>query len=225
MARKNVKVVIPTNADELIELGEGIIAKHTADGAGSPLSGLDMTAFTTRVTDAETQNSLQKQLRRDAELATESRDGLLGRHKDQNVNSDGTVLNMVSRVRDMLLGLYKGNEQQLGLWGFDVNQSTTGGSTGGSSGGGGTPLPATGSISGTVSNSVTLTGISGALVEVVGTGIGTTSDGTGAFSLSGIPTGSQTIRISAAGYDTVEGATILVEGVNPPQNVLLNPSV
>ncbi|MBI1287631.1 MAG: hypothetical protein GC178_08645 [Flavobacteriales bacterium] len=89
----------------MLELAGHIITKHTADGAASPLSGLDMAAFGTRVTDADTQNELAKQLRKDAELATESRDGLLGKRKDQNVNSEGTVLNIIARVRDILLGM------------------------------------------------------------------------------------------------------------------------
>ncbi len=226
MARKNVRVVIPTNADEFIELGEGIIAKHTADGAASPLNGLDMAAFETTVTDAKAQNDLQKQLRRDAELATESRDGMLGRRKDQNVNTDGTVLNIVSRTRDILLGTFKGNEQQLGLWGFDVNQSSTGSSTGGSGGGGGggTPVVKVGSASGTVTDSVSLNPITGALIEVVGTGLSTTSDVAGNFNISNIPVGNQTMRASAPGYETGEGPAVISADSNTVINIPLNPT-
>lgn len=131
MARKNVRVVIPSNAEELIHLGESIQAKHVADGANSPLNGLSMADFETKLNEAKAKHNLQRQLHRDAEMATEERDGLLGKRKDQSMSTDGTVLNIIARVRDILLGQHKGQEQQLGQWGFDVNQSSTSTSGGG----------------------------------------------------------------------------------------------
>ena len=63
-------------------------------------------------------------LKRLLEAATEARDGLLGHRKDQTSNTPGTVLNYVSRVRDILLGTYRGEEQKLGDYGFTVNHSS-----------------------------------------------------------------------------------------------------
>lgn len=219
MSRKNVRVVIPRNADELIELGEGIEAKHTADGANSPLNGLDMSAFSTRLGAAKTKNDEQKQLQRDAEMATEERDDLLGKKKDQNTTTEGTVLNIIARTRDILLGLYKGNEQQLGQWGFEVNQSSTS-----SNGGGDSDPPSTGSVSGKVIASDTLMGIAGALVEVLGTGLSTTTDGNGDFSLPSVPVGNQTIRVSVSSYLTVEGPFTVSAGSNSVPNIELDPA-
>ena len=130
MSRKNVRVTIPRNADELIILGESIVAKHNEDPATSPLVGLDMAAFEATVIDAGKKNVEAKQLRKDSETATEDRDGLLGHKKDQTTNTPGTVLNFVVRTREMLLGVFKGKEQHLGDFGFEVNQSNT--SAGGS---------------------------------------------------------------------------------------------
>jgi hypothetical protein len=214
MSRKNVRVVIPKNADELIALGESIEAKHTADGASSPLNGLDMATFSTKLAAAKAKNNEQKQKHRDAEMATEERDDLLGRKKDQSTSTDGTVLNIVARSRDILLGLHKGNEQQLGQWGFDVNQSVQSNSGGGSS-------TSTGSLSGKVSDGSTLVTISGALVEVVGTGLNAQTDMNGAFTVSGIPVGTHTVRVSAVGYHTMEVPITVAAGVNPPLNALL----
>jgi len=68
---------------------------------------------------------------RDAETATQNRDLALG----TNDPVKGTVLNYVRSVRDILSGIYKGNEQKLGDWGFDVvEQSAKSGAT---------PAPAT----------------------------------------------------------------------------------
>ena len=227
MARKNVKVVIPTNADDLIELGQDIIAKHNADGAASPLNGLDMTAFETRVSSASAKNALQKQLRRDAEMATEDRDGLLGKRKDQNVNTDGTVVNITARVRDILLGTLKGNEQQLGQWGFQVNQSST--SNSGSSTGGGEPSngsgnqTSVGTVNGTVINMSTLMPIANASVQALGTIVTGVTGATGTFSLAKVPAGNQTVRVSAAGYMQTDVPVVVVNNSVVTVNVQLTP--
>ncbi|MBP9151344.1 MAG: hypothetical protein KBF73_03595 [Flavobacteriales bacterium] len=128
MTKKRVRVTIPRNADELIELGESIVAKHNEAVATSPLNGLDMAAFAAKVAAAKAKNVEQKKLRKDAETATEDRDGLLGKKKDQNSTTEGTVLNFVSSVRDILLGHNKGKEQHLGDFGFEVSQSGSSGS-------------------------------------------------------------------------------------------------
>jgi hypothetical protein len=116
MARVN----IPTNPDEMIALAQAIGKKHTADGANSPLSVLNMTEMDAQTTAADTQNKSAGQLYRDAEKATQNRDLALG----INNPVKGTALNYVRSVRDILSGIYKGNEQALGDWGFEVDQST-----------------------------------------------------------------------------------------------------
>jgi hypothetical protein len=128
MTKKRVRVKIPRKADDLITLGEDIITQHVALGPESPLNGLDMPAFADRVAAAKAKNVEQKKLRKDAETATEDRDDLLGKKKDQSSTTEGTVLNFVTRSRDMLLGKYKGKEQHLGDFGFEVNQSSSSGS-------------------------------------------------------------------------------------------------
>ena len=112
MARVNV----PTNPDDLIALAQAIVKKHKADGAGSPLAALNMTEMDTKTIAAES----AAQLYRDAEKATQERDLALGSGNPVK----GTVLNYVRSVRDVLSGINKGNEQALGDWGFEVDQST-----------------------------------------------------------------------------------------------------
>lgn len=202
MAKKRVKVKIPRNADELIQLGEDIIAEHTDQGASSPLNGLDMAAFAARVAAAKTKNQEQKQLRRDAETATEDRDDLLGKKKGQSSTTPGTVLNFIVRTRDVLLGTNKGNEHHLGDFGFEVSESSSGG--GGSSGGGTTPPASTGTIGGMVKDSATQAVLQGANVEVVGTGLSTASDASGIFSISNVAIGARTVRVSKSGYTMQE---------------------
>ena len=126
------RVVIPKNPDDLIALAKSIVAKNTADGASSPLASLNTADLTTKTTTADTQNQASAKLYRDAETATQNRDNALGADR----STPGTVNYYVAAARDMLLGLYKGNEQKLGDWGFEVDQSAKGG-------GGAPPTPAT----------------------------------------------------------------------------------
>ena len=83
------RVSIPLSPDDLIALSKSIEAKHTADGAGSPLSALNMADMTTQTTTADTQNQASTKLYRDAETATQNRDNALGTANPVK----GTVLN------------------------------------------------------------------------------------------------------------------------------------
>ena len=115
-----MRVIIPKNPDDLIGLAKSIGTKHTADGAGSPLANLNTADFTAKTTAADTQNQLSAKMYRDAETATQNRDLALGAGRI----TPGTVNYYVTAVRDILLGIYKGNEQKLGDWGFTVDQSS-----------------------------------------------------------------------------------------------------
>lgn len=117
------RVIIPKNADQLVQLSKAIVAKDAADGAGSPLSGLNMKDMADKTTTADTQNQTANKLYRDAEKSIQNRDLALG--ADNPVQ--GTVTYYVRSARDVLLGLFKGNEQKLGDWGFEVDQSAQAG--------------------------------------------------------------------------------------------------
>ena len=114
MARVN----IPSNVEKLILLSQAILAKHVALGAASPLSGLKITDWTANTATADTQNKKAVQLRRDAETATQNRDNAIS----DNTDPLGVEFNVKS-ARDILMALYKGSEQKLGDWGFDVDTS------------------------------------------------------------------------------------------------------
>lgn len=119
MAKTNTRTNIPKNPDKLIVLSKAVTAKHLADGPNSPLAGLNMGELATKTALADTQNNMALKLRRDAELATQNRDLALGLEDP----AKGTVTHTLRSVRDILAGLYKGNEQRLGDWGFEVDAS------------------------------------------------------------------------------------------------------
>ena len=118
-ANKNMRVNIPTNPEQLIKLAQQIKDKHAADGATSPLAGLNMADMSTKTTTADTENKQAAKSRRDAEKSTQNRDLALG----VGAGTAGTVDAYVRSARDILLGINKGNEQKLGDWGFEVDTS------------------------------------------------------------------------------------------------------
>lgn len=65
--------------------------------------------------------------------------------------------------------------------------------------------------------------IAGALVEVVGTGISTTTDVSGNFQLLNVPAGPQTLEVSATGYVTSTTSVEVVDGDTVNKVVALSP--
>lgn len=63
--------------------------------------------------------------RKTSELATQDRDRALGKAKGQNTKTRGTALYLITSIRDILMGLYRGNERKLGEWGYTVQDSVT----------------------------------------------------------------------------------------------------
>ncbi len=115
-----IRVAIPRNAEELLELAQKVVAHHNAMGNASPLSIIDMTALENITNAAQLEHVDGETLRKQAELATERERNLLGISKYQNVNTKGTVLHFLTSIRDICLGVYKGEERELGSFGFDV---------------------------------------------------------------------------------------------------------
>ena len=114
MARVN----LPANVDRLILLSQSVLTKHVALGAASPLGGLKIVEWTANTTTADIENKKAAQLRRDAEKATQNRDNAIS----TNADPLGVEFNVKS-ARDILMALYKGSQQTLGDWGFDVDTS------------------------------------------------------------------------------------------------------
>lgn len=119
---KGVSVVIPDKVPELIDLAIKIFARHTSDGVNSILNPFDMTAFQAKTDLCFTQHNLAKTLEKEQTIATEARNLALGYGKHQDSSTPGTVLFYVVSARDMLLGLKRGKERELGYWGFEVRE-------------------------------------------------------------------------------------------------------
>jgi hypothetical protein len=124
--KKYVKVVIPSKVDEVLTLCNLVLAKHTADGAASLLSGLNMTDFGAKTAFASMRHTNAQQLARDREMATQERNNALGIKTGMQSYNEGSVLYFLTAIRNHLLGQFRSKEQTLGVWGFDVNINAKG---------------------------------------------------------------------------------------------------
>ena len=196
-----IKIIMPRNAGKLIDLANLILAKNTAEGADSPITGLDIVDFTAKNVLAEEQHILANNLSREKETAIYERDKTLGLAKNKNLIVKGTVRYYVIQVRDVLLGLNKGSEHLLGNWGFDVQHGPT-------------PPAVKDSLKGTVTDlaGVLLADVDLLLVESSETAI-TNDDGK--YSFPEQTPGVYTLEVSKDGYEsqTIPGLDIIKDKV------------
>ena len=75
-----------------------------------------------------------------------------------------------------------------------------------------TPLPAFGTVTGTVTNARAGSSLSGA--TVAGTGFSTTTDSNGNFTLTGVPPGPQTLTVSRSGFISTTKTVTVVAGTS-----------
>lgn len=127
--KKAVRILIPTGPNLLIQLAKDILQKHDNDGASSLLHHLDMEALRTKLYKAEKAQEEAGKASRDKENATQTRNLALGIERGQTSKTPNTVKYIVKSIRDLLLGYFRGREQELGDWGFEVNTKTWSSST------------------------------------------------------------------------------------------------
>lgn len=119
------QIIIPRNTDALIALAKKVMEKHYIDGGASLLHDLTWDVLNNKLYEAETKLEEARKASRDKEKATQLRNIALGIDKGQSSKTPNTVKYIVRAVRDVLLGTFRGREQELGDWGFEVNRSTS----------------------------------------------------------------------------------------------------
>jgi len=80
-----------------------------------------------------------------------------------------------------------------------------------------------GTIAGTVLDAETDESLPGATVQVVGMDMGSATDAEGAFRITGVPAGEQTLRVSFVGYQTLERTVNVPEGGTNQVRIRLQP--
>lgn len=119
--KKTVRIDIPiTSPDEANKLANNIEAKAKEMGDDCPIDKkiLDQLAALAKI-QAEKRAEASK-LHAAAQAATLDADTALGIAKGQNVNTLNTMYNAVTIIRDMLLIVYRGREEMLSEFGFNV---------------------------------------------------------------------------------------------------------
>ncbi|MBI4932078.1 MAG: hypothetical protein HY841_15075 [Bacteroidetes bacterium] len=119
---KNVSVEIPIFEYQKMEkLAKNILDRHAALGAGSPLTGqVDMTLYSTQLATAKTKRKSSQQQHGSAQPLMQAADTALGTEAGQTSKTKGTVYNLITRVRDRLLFVHNGSEEELSTYGFNV---------------------------------------------------------------------------------------------------------
>lgn len=109
------RVIIPTNPEKVLTLADKVMAKHTSDGANSPLNALQDNNWTEngpKVEQARALNKQAKELQKEVEKLFEQRDHLL---------TDVTASLRASSKT--LMGIHNKNPKKLGDWGYDVHDT------------------------------------------------------------------------------------------------------
>ncbi len=109
------RVIIPKTTEKLMALADKVYAKHTADGASSPLNVLKDTDWNTngsKLIAAKALHDQAKDMEKQLEKIYQNRDALL-RPVDQTVRASAKLLN----------GIYRNSPRNLGDWGFEVNDT------------------------------------------------------------------------------------------------------
>jgi hypothetical protein len=121
MAKRNVKVKLErTNPSKMAVQNDRIISKHEELGENSPIRNIDMDTY--KADNQKIKDHLKSwaDYREKAEIEREKAARLLGIDKGQSINTPGTTYNTTAHIRDILLAYYKGTEEELSNWGFDV---------------------------------------------------------------------------------------------------------
>ena len=112
---RKMRVNIPGNKKDLLDLAVKVNNKHMADGAASPLNLLQDITWATegaKIAAALAKHTQAEQLKLDMEQAYRERDLIM-----QNTEV------VVRNSRDLLTGVHRENMKRLGDWGFSVDDS------------------------------------------------------------------------------------------------------
>lgn len=121
-SRKNVRVDLSVKKTaDLLRLADAILQRHATLGAGSPLTGnVDMALFAAAATTATTLLNEWNTQRALAQSKHNQALNSIGYGAGQTSQTEGTLYYDLITVRDRLLQVTRGAEEQMSEWGFDV---------------------------------------------------------------------------------------------------------
>ena len=121
MARRTVRVTIPTSKpDDFVKLVATMIAAHDAAPDQSDLSPEEVAELRELYTQARDLRDRSAALHAEAEALSQKAQTLMGVAKGQSINTRGTLYFLVSGIRAKLLLKYRGLEENLSKYGFNI---------------------------------------------------------------------------------------------------------
>lgn len=118
MSNKTSKVALEKNAEKMINLAHSVYKKHTTEGENSPLKALlsfDAEKFNALNMEIEAKHNEAEDLKKRSEQCYRERDNMLEPMEEQ-----------LRQIKNLLKAVYSKNTRELGLWGFDVTDSSKG---------------------------------------------------------------------------------------------------
>lgn len=106
----SVRVVIPANPKEKLELAQQVYNKHQAAGTQSPLSSLNWNVQGPFIVDALKYHNDAEELRKQMEVLYEKRNQILA-----------PVDDLIKQSRDLLKAIYRNEPHKMGDFGFEIN--------------------------------------------------------------------------------------------------------
>ena len=119
--RKTTRVDIPISSpDETNKLAKGILAKAKEMGDKCPIKKEIVELLDDLSKTQETNRAEASRLHAKAQAHTLEADTALGVAPGQNINTPKTMYNTISIIKDTLLLEYRGSEETLSRYGFNV---------------------------------------------------------------------------------------------------------
>jgi hypothetical protein len=124
MAKVSLRVPLPFKyPDKLVDLMKGVVKKHEALAASSPLNNpsfIDMADFKAKLLAADELREKSIAARADAEAYMAQARMILGTAIGQSINTTGTLYFLLDLIKRILLVKYRGQEENLSMYGFEV---------------------------------------------------------------------------------------------------------
>ena len=121
MSRVTTRVDLhKSSPDQMVKLAAAVKDKHVADGPKSPLTEADMKLVSDLLAAAQAKRAEASSLIARAEALNGEAANLIGVAKGQTSKTPGTLYFQLCKIRDLLLPLNRGIENNLELWGFKV---------------------------------------------------------------------------------------------------------
>ena len=121
MAKRSIRKPIPRSRyGEMMRIARRLVDKDEQMGDTSPLKDLEMKQFRDNVNTADDVWEQAKKHRQKSEALMQKFRGMLGVEVGQNMSTPDTIYYFMGLCRDLLAVKFRGNEDEMSTWGFDI---------------------------------------------------------------------------------------------------------